>query len=308
MDESNVPEANQVQPGGWKLMWFRRNRYYFYLPAIAIFTIAASWSHYYSVSKTPTDLPISSHHEKAAGLVRRETVPYKNEKYLFELLLPVDWRVDELTYPGSICFLSPSLNEAIRDRNYEGLCGDLVFSTRSYQNSQKDEAVVSWNGVNFTRYMGGAAYETINYSADKDGRIYNFETNGREAEKILSTFRFSESVKNLVKNAPVDTSDKQTSGNQMSIEDFAKCLAGKKAVMYGASWCPHCQNEKKAFGSSWQYVSYVECTENPDACRAAGVQGYPTWMLSDGSQIPGEQNIDGFKELAKATFCPAPTK
>ena len=31
--------------------------------------------------------------------------------------------------------------------------------------------------------------------------------------------------------------------------------------MYGAYWCPHCQAQKKVFGESFQYVPYVECTQ-----------------------------------------------
>jgi len=66
-----------------------------------------------------------------------------------------------------------------------------------------------------------------------------------------------------------------------SLDDFAKCLADKKVTMYGAYWCTHCQADKAAFGNSFKYVPYVECTEKVQECLAAGVEGYPTWIISN---------------------------
>jgi len=88
-----------------------------------------------------------------------------------------------------------------------------------------------------------------------------------------------------------------------AVDTFAKCLASKNAVMYGAYWCPHCQNQKKLFGSSFQYVPYVECTQDVAKCTAMNVQGYPTWIFSDGSRVEGEQS---FQDLSNKTGCPAP--
>ena len=42
-------------------------------------------------------------------------------------------------------------------------------------------------------------------------------------------------------------------------DNFARCLAEKKAVMYGLYWCEHCAEQKELFGASFQYVPYVEC-------------------------------------------------
>ena len=33
-----------------------------------------------------------------------------------------------------------------------------------------------------------------------------------------------------------------------ALNAFAQCLSEKAVTMYGADWCPHCQNEKNAFG------------------------------------------------------------
>ena len=88
-------------------------------------------------------------------------------------------------------------------------------------------------------------------------------------------------------------------------DDFAKCLTEKGVKMYGAYWCPHCQREKAAFGDSFNYVPYVECTEEPGTtqCTAAGITGYPTWITADGRRFEGEQ---GIVRLSEASSCPLP--
>ena len=71
------------------------------------------------------------------------------------------------------------------------------------------------------------------------------------------------------------------------LKGFAQCLADKGITMYGASWCPHCQNEKKAFGDAFRYVPYVECPDNPNVCLNKGVEAYPTWIFPDGRKLVG---------------------
>lgn len=90
-------------------------------------------------------------------------------------------------------------------------------------------------------------------------------------------------------------------GNQAGeLDGFAKCLAEKNITMYGADWCPHCQNEKKAFGDSFRFVPYIECPDNPQKCLAEGVKGYPTWILPDGRKLEGEQ---GLENLSRESGC-----
>jgi len=91
-------------------------------------------------------------------------------------------------------------------------------------------------------------------------------------------------------------------------ESFAKCLTNKSVKMYGAYWCPHCQNQKKEFGNAWQYVTYVECAipDQPGqtpACAQAGITGYPTWTFPDSSTLEGEVS---FADLSQKSGCPLP--
>lgn len=87
------------------------------------------------------------------------------------------------------------------------------------------------------------------------------------------------------------------------LAEFAKCLAEKQLTMYGAYWCPHCQEEKKAFGPAFSYVPYVECTQQPQTCLDQGIARYPTWIAADGQRYEGEQ---GLARLAEISGCPLP--
>jgi len=89
---------------------------------------------------------------------------------------------------------------------------------------------------------------------------------------------------------------------------FATCLTDKGAVFYGAFWCPHCQAQKKLFGSSVKLLPYVECsTANGSGqlqtCKDKNVSGYPTWEFADESRLTGEISL---KQLAEKTSCTLP--
>ena len=88
-----------------------------------------------------------------------------------------------------------------------------------------------------------------------------------------------------------------------ALSSFAQCLTQKGAVMYGAEWCAHCQNQKKLFGEAWRYISYVECPDDPNRCLAEGVEGYPTWIFPGDLRLQGEQSMG---KLSEASGCPAP--
>ncbi|MBU0546242.1 hypothetical protein KKA13_03240 [Patescibacteria group bacterium] len=86
---------------------------------------------------------------------------------------------------------------------------------------------------------------------------------------------------------------------------MAQCLTGKGVKYYGTFWCPNCANQKKMFGDDFRYITYIECDprgENgdPEACRAAGIDRYPTWVF------PGQDPTIGTtapEVLAKKANC-----
>jgi len=92
------------------------------------------------------------------------------------------------------------------------------------------------------------------------------------------------------------------------LDAFATCLKDKGAIFYGAFWCPHCQAEKKLFGTSEKLLPYVECS-TPDGsgqtqiCKDKKIEGYPTWIFADGSTLTGEVPLS---DLANKTSCTLP--
>jgi len=91
-------------------------------------------------------------------------------------------------------------------------------------------------------------------------------------------------------------------------DTFAQCLKDKGATFYGAFWCPHCQSEKKLFGSSAKLLPYVECSTADGAgqlqvCKDKNITGYPTWEFADGSRLTGEIPL---QQLADKTSCELP--
>jgi thiol-disulfide isomerase/thioredoxin len=89
---------------------------------------------------------------------------------------------------------------------------------------------------------------------------------------------------------------------------FATCLKDKGAVFYGAFWCPHCQAQKKLFGTSVKLLPYVECSTadasgQTQICIDKKVGSYPTWEFADGSRLTGEIPLE---QLASKTSCILP--
>jgi glutaredoxin len=86
-------------------------------------------------------------------------------------------------------------------------------------------------------------------------------------------------------------SAQEPSYTEGALDDFAKCLTEKGAVMYGASWCSHCHEQKALFGTSVQYIDFVDCEKSPDLCSLAGITGFPTWIIN-GEKHMGTKPLD----------------
>jgi hypothetical protein len=92
------------------------------------------------------------------------------------------------------------------------------------------------------------------------------------------------------------------------LDAFAKCLTAKQAKMYGAFWCPHCEEQKEKFGSSFQYAPYIECGIKGSkgiepVCTQAGIKRFPTWIFADGTRVEGEHELNF---LGEQTGCSLP--
>jgi len=101
-------------------------------------------------------------------------------------------------------------------------------------------------------------------------------------------------------------------GCSPTMDSFSDCLTDEGFLMYGASWCPICLEQKKLFQNSWSKIPYVECSLSSNAgprsgqkeiCNEEGIQAYPTWIYPDGTKKKGMMSL---KELSDLSGCSLP--
>ncbi|MBI4983040.1 hypothetical protein HZC32_00115 [Candidatus Woesearchaeota archaeon] len=90
------------------------------------------------------------------------------------------------------------------------------------------------------------------------------------------------------------------SPSPVQLEKFAVCLKEKGAVMYGAYWCPHCQEQKQMFGESFSKLDYVECEIDTQRCAVEEIAYLPTWKFKDNTSV---SKVMPLEELAEKTGC-----
>ena len=83
--------------------------------------------------------------------------------------------------------------------------------------------------------------------------------------------------------------------SQENLDKFAQCLTEKGIKMYGSIYCSHCKAQKDLFGTSFQYINYTECTENPNVC--IDLVGVPAWEIN-GKITYGTQSLQKLAELS----------
>ena len=87
------------------------------------------------------------------------------------------------------------------------------------------------------------------------------------------------------------------------IRGLVEHLAKTDAKFYGASWCPHCSEQKELFGPSSSRVPYIECSPGgprapqAPACNDAGIKSYPTWIIN-GQRYSGIQSLDSLAQYS----------
>ncbi|MFP4112248.1 MAG: hypothetical protein ACLFPQ_03530 [Candidatus Woesearchaeota archaeon] len=96
-----------------------------------------------------------------------------------------------------------------------------------------------------------------------------------------------------------DSGDDNYSDLPGDYDSFAKCLSESGMIMYGSETCGACNSQKNLFGSSFQYVNYIDCYENRAACTNAEIQYFPTWIYQ-GEKYVGVKSI---QELSDITGC-----
>jgi glutaredoxin len=87
------------------------------------------------------------------------------------------------------------------------------------------------------------------------------------------------------------------------LENFAHCLADKEITMFGMPSCSWCQKQKALFGEAFQFVSYIDCSKNPQECVSKGINATPTWVFSENDKIESYLTLE---QLAEVSGCELP--
>lgn len=88
-------------------------------------------------------------------------------------------------------------------------------------------------------------------------------------------------------------------------KDFASCLTEKGFVMYGTDTCRSCLDQKALFKDpndssedAFPGITYVECFQETEKCKAAGIESSPTWIDGQGNKYTGKKTIEELSQLS----------
>ena len=76
-----------------------------------------------------------------------------------------------------------------------------------------------------------------------------------------------------------------------TLEYIAQSLNDKGVKFYGASWCPHCAEQKAFFKAAVKKLPYIECSTagagspQTQICMDAKITGYPTWEFKKDTRV-----------------------
>lgn len=90
-----------------------------------------------------------------------------------------------------------------------------------------------------------------------------------------------------------------SSGGPGRYDGFAQCLTQEGFSMGGTDWCKSCSDQKRLFGSSFEYIDYHNCEVDSTWCRENRISQYPTWVLPDGARIVGAQTPQYLESISE---------
>lgn len=89
---------------------------------------------------------------------------------------------------------------------------------------------------------------------------------------------------------------------------LAKAITDSGAQFFGASWCPHCEEQEAMFGDGVKYLPYIEASTPSHGQSQAGIDNnittFPTWIFADGTRVTGTQSLE---DLIQYTGIEVPT-
>lgn len=89
-----------------------------------------------------------------------------------------------------------------------------------------------------------------------------------------------------------------------SLDSFVKCVRDQGIKMYGHSSCSVCSAQSRLFGSSWQFIEYIDCAKNGDLCTSHSIHEYPTWIkIKNGKEVTRHRGPFTTNELSAFSGC-----
>lgn len=61
---------------------------------------------------------------------------------------------------------------------------------------------------------------------------------------------------------------------------LAAKLSAADASCFGTAWCGFTKKQLEEVSAVSASFKYVDCEEHADACKDAGINAYPTWMIN----------------------------
>ena len=91
------------------------------------------------------------------------------------------------------------------------------------------------------------------------------------------------------------------SAEQAYAAGLARHLTAEGVKMYGAYWCPACNNQKALFGPAAAMLPYILCDARspigqPGGCVAAQIRAFPTWEIK-GQRYEGVLSLEQLAEM-----------
>lgn len=76
-----------------------------------------------------------------------------------------------------------------------------------------------------------------------------------------------------------------------ALQQVADALTSSGTKFFGASWCPHCAEQKSFFAKAVKSLPYIECstggagTPQTQICIDNKIESYPTWEFTGGKRV-----------------------
>jgi len=92
---------------------------------------------------------------------------------------------------------------------------------------------------------------------------------------------------------------------QRDLSEFAKCLRTNGVKMFGTNHCLYCNQQKRIFGNSFQYMRFIDCEVEQDECTQWNIESYPTFIQVDtkGKELKRESGLMSIEDLQEFSGC-----